>query len=152
MAIAFSAIVPVEKRAPANPVAAKGNVAYTRQFRVVVPASTTAAALVIGTLPPGTLVVGCVFDTDTSFATSTLELKTSTSTFIADAVQTATGGTQKTIATGLGVAVPSSATAAADLTLTLGTATSPASEITLDVTLVLASILPVENTYETFDV
>jgi hypothetical protein len=50
MAIAFDAIVPVEKRAPANPVAVKGNTAYTRKFRVVIPASTTVASLVLGQL------------------------------------------------------------------------------------------------------
>jgi hypothetical protein len=151
MAIAFSAIVPVEKRAPANPVAPKGNTAYTRQFRVTIPVSTTAAALVIGQLPPGTLVQGVVFDTNTSLGSSTLVLATSTSTFVASTTLTATGGKQQTIATKLGVAVPSSATADADLTLTLGTATSPASIVVLDVTLMLSSIGPVASSFSTFD-
>jgi hypothetical protein len=150
MAIAFSAIVPVEKRAPANPVAPKGNTAYTRQFRVTIPVSTTAAALVIGELPSGTLVTGCVFDSDTSLGSSTLELKTADATFIAASTLTVTGGKQQTIATKLGVAVKSSSDDL-DLTLTLGTATSPASIVVLDVTLMLSSIGPVASSFPTFD-
>lgn len=152
MAIAFSAIVPSELRAPANPIAVKGNTLYTRTFRVVVPASTTVATLVIGSLPAGTLVVGAVIDTDTTFgATSTLALSTSESIFVAAAVQTVLGGEQKTIAANKGVAVKSSTIAGLDLNLILAAASSPASEVIVDVTLVLCSIGPVEDARETFD-
>ena len=148
MAIALSAVVPVEKRAPANPVAVKGNTLYTRQFRLVIPASTTAAAVVLGQLPSGTVVVGIVIDTDTSLGATTLELKTTDATFMAAVVVTATGGKQMTIAAGLGVAVKSSSDAL-DLTLTSAVAATPASEVIVDVTLILASIGPVESTYAT---
>lgn len=148
MAIAFSAIVPDEKRAPANPVAVKGNTLYTRAFRVVVPASTTVADLVLGKLAKGTLVHDVVMDTDTSFGTSTLALKTTDATFVAATTLVTTGGKQMTRAAGLGVAVKSSSDDL-DLTLTLGTAPSPASEVTLDITLVCSGIGPVEDTYAT---
>jgi hypothetical protein len=148
MAIAFSAIVPAEKRAPANPVAVKGNTLYTRAFRVVIPASTTAASLVIGKLASGTLVHDVVFDTDTSLGASTLALSTTDSALVAATTLTVTGGKQMTRAAGLGVAVKSSS-ADLDLTLALATASSPASEVTLDVTLVCSGIGPVEDTYTT---
>jgi len=142
MAIAFSAITDItEQRAPANPVAAKGNVAYTRSVKVVVPASTTAAALPLGLfLPPGTQVVAASLDTDTSFGTSTLALSTATSTFVAAKVLTVTGGEQCTIAANKGVVVPSSATADSEVSLTLATASSPASEVTVVVNLVCVGI------------
>jgi hypothetical protein len=140
MAIAFSAIVPVEKRAPANPVAVKGNTVYTRKFRVVIPSATTAAALVIGQVPPGTVVLGAVFDTDTSLAAVTLELKTAESTFIVTTTNTLTvvGGVQQTIAVKKGVISKSTNTEDIDLTLT-PSATTPSSEITLDVILTMVT-------------
>ena len=149
MAIALSAVVPVEKRAPANPLAVKGNVAYTRKFRLVIPASTTAAAVVLGQLESGTLVVGVVFDTDTSLGATTLALSTTDATLVAAAVQTVIGGEQKTIAANAGVAVKTSSDAL-DLTLTSAVAATPASEVILDVTLLCVSIK--ENAgYSTFD-
>ena len=154
MAIAFSAITGIkELRAPANPSAAKGNVAFSRSVEVIVPASTTVAALPIGLmLDPGTVVLGAILDTDTTFgATSTLALSTSTSIFVAAATLTVTGGVQATIAANKGVVVASSATAALEVSLTLAAATSPASEVTVRVTLICANIGPVESrsTYST---
>jgi hypothetical protein len=151
MAIALSAVVPVELRAPANPVASKGNVTYTRSFRLTIPVSTTAAALVLGGLPPGTAVVAAYMDTDTSFGSHTIALSTATSTFVAAKAVTATGGYQLTLAANTGVVVPSSATADGVLTITTATGASPASIVVADITLVLASIGPVESTYETYD-
>ena len=139
MAIAFSAVPVVEQRAPANPVATKGNTAYTRKFRCVIPASTTVASLVLGKLPTGTLVQGIVVDTDTTLgATARLTLLTTDSTFMAAVAQTVVGGEQKTIAANKGVAVKSSSDEL-DLTLQLSAASSPASEVVIIVTLTLAS-------------
>ncbi len=155
MAIAFSAITGVsELPAPANPAASKGNVTFTRMAKIVVPASTTVAVLPIGiSLAPGTVVLGAVIDTDTSFgATSTLALSTSTSTFVAARKVTLTGGETCTIAANLGVVVPTSATANSAVSLALAAASSPASEVTVYVTLFCASIKPVESLYTTHTV
>ena len=153
MAIAFSAITGIsELRAPANPVAAKGNVTFTRSVEVVVPASTTVAALPLGLyLSPGTQVIAASLDTDTTFgATSTLALSTSTSTFVAAKTLTVTGGEQCTLAANKGVVVPSSATADSEVSLTLAAATSPASEVTVKVTLLCIGtyVKAAANTYD----
>lgn len=154
MAIAFSATTCTEVKAPANPVAVKGNVTYTKQFQVTVPASTTAAELDTGVyLPPGTLVLGCVIDTPTTFgATATLALATETANvvFVAAANVQTTGGQQMTIAANKGVAVPTSATADDQIQLALASAASPASDLVLTVTLVCASIVDDQSTYSTY--
>jgi len=153
MAIAFSAITGmVQNRAPANPLAVGGNILYARQIQVVVPASTTVATLDLGYyVDPGTLVVGAVIDTDTSLGTSTLSLKTETAgvVFVAAKTVTVVGGEQCTIAANKGVISPSSATAKDQLQLILAAATSPASVVTLDITLYLADVGPVESPYGT---
>lgn len=154
MAIAFSAISGItELRAPASPVAVKGNVTYSRSVEVVVPASTTIAALPLGLmLPPGTQVIAASLDTDTTFgATATLALSTSTSIFVAAKKLTVTGGEQCTLAANKGVVVPSSATADSEVSLTLAAASSPASEVTVRVTLVCVGTY-VQDGYTTLDV
>jgi hypothetical protein len=149
MAIAFSAVPVVEGRAPANPLAVKGNGMYTRTFRCTVPADTTAATLPIGWLPPGTVVVAASIDADTSLATTTLALSTSEQTFVAAKVQTVTGGEGCIIVANKNVVVKCSTSAGLAVNLVAATATTPSSVIVVDVTLVLASILPPEDTYST---
>ena len=156
MAIAFDAVTGLaEKRAPANPNAAKGNIVYARQFQVTVPASTTVATLDTGLyVAPGTMVHDCVIDTDTTYgATATLSLKTETAgiVFVAAKKVEVVGGQNSTIAANKGVISPSSATALDQIQLILAAASSPASETVLDITLYLSDIGPVESTYETFD-
>jgi hypothetical protein len=68
---------------------------------------------------------------------------------MAATVLTATGGKQMTRAAGLGVAVKSSSDDL-DLVLALATASSPASEVVVDVTLMLSSIKENDG-YPTFD-
>jgi hypothetical protein len=150
MAIAFSAVPVVEGRAPANPLAVKGNGMYTRTFRCTVPASTTVATLPIGWLPPGTMVVAATIDKDTSLgATSTLSLSTSEQVFVAAKNDTVTGGVGQIIVDNKNLVVKSSTAAGLAVNLILAAATSPASIIVIDVTLVLASVLPPEDTYTT---
>ena len=151
MAIAFSAVPVTEERvggAPSN----KVNTCYTRTFEAVVPASSTAATLPLGFLAPGTVVLSAVIDTDTSFgATATLALATGTSTFVVARKVSVTGGEACAIAANKAVAVPTSATADAAVNLVLAAAASPASVVTVRVTLV-CSELEVVETYVSHDV
>jgi hypothetical protein len=152
---AFDDVDVTELRAPANPLAVKGNTVYTRTVRFIVATSSTVAAgdLTGLKLPPGTMVIAAIIDTDTSFGSTTLALSTETSSkiFVAAKAVTVTGGESCVIAANLGVVVPSSATADDQVILTLGAATSPASEVEVELTLVLMAIGPVESTYETYD-
>lgn len=144
MAVAISTLTPTQLRAPANPLAVAGNAVFVKQCTVTVPASTTAETMDTGMyVEPGTLVIGAVLDTDTTYgATATLSLKSKTAgvVFVAAKTLTVVGGEQCTIAANKGVVCPSSATANDQIQLLLAAADSPASETNITITLVCVSI------------
>lgn len=138
-----------EKRNRPNQVAAKGNVAYSRSVEMVFDASEGAGTFDVCDLPPGTVVLGVVLDTDTSFGATTIALATATGgiTVVSAATLTTTGG----VAAAINDAMAVQNVAGADDTLQLTTsAASPASEVKLNVTLILAALGPVDNVYETY--
>ncbi len=149
---AFTDVTVTEKRNRPNPVAARGNVIYSRTVTFTIPASSTVATgdLTGLKLPPGTLVLGGSIKPSATLGTSTVALKTETAgvTFVAAA--TVTAERSLTIGDGVGLAVPTSATADDQVQLVLGTATSPASAISVELTLVLCGIGPVNNKYTTY--
>lgn len=153
MAVAISTLSPTQLRAPANPLAVAGNVVFTKQCTVQVPAATTAETMDTGMyVDPGTVVLGAVIDVDTTYgATATLSLKTETAgvVFVAAKTVTVVGGEQCTIAANKGVISPSSATAKDQIQLILAAAASPASVTNITITLICASIKEPLSPYTT---
>lgn len=139
---AFGDVVVEEVRNVPAPLSYRGNVVYSRVVKFTIPADSTVATgdLTGLKLPPGTVVLGGSIKPSATLGSSTIALKTETAgvTFVAAAVVTAERGLA--IAAGSELAVPTSATADDQVQCVIAAATTPSSDIVVELTLILASV------------
>jgi hypothetical protein len=121
--------------------AARANVVFSRTIKMTLNALVAGTHNLVGlALAPGTVVLGGFIKPSATLGTSTLALKCATSgvTFVAAATVAAERGLA--IAAASTLAVPTSATVDDQVQLVSAVATTPASDIEVEVTLILAQV------------
>jgi hypothetical protein len=124
----------------------------TRVFSFVIPASSTVGNVNLTNLKlgPGTILLGGTVKPSATLGSSTLAFTTVTSNVIFSAATAYTA--EAAITNTIPLMVPSSATADDTINVALATATSPASDITVTVSLVIAQVGVESAQYTTYTV